>query len=284
MQYSRFIEKKRHGSLDFPIQYYHLDKSHPQYIMTAHWHKEFEFIRVLRGAFKVFLNNVEYTLKNGDILVIESGCLHRGEPLDCIYECVVFDLNMMTDKQSNAAHRFISPFLNSEAYINCILIHEDEEIALLTNTLFDTMKKKQPYYELSVYSLLFSIFACLYSENKVNTSTKPPHSPQAKTITELLDWIKNNFTDAITLKTLSELSGLNEKYLCRIFKEYTSKTIIEYINELRVENACYEISQKKKSITHAAFDSGFNDLSYFCKIFKKYKGITPNQYKKIVAQ
>ena len=143
MQYSRFIEKKRHGSLDFPIQYYHLDKSHPQYIMSAHWHKDFELIRVLKGKFKVFLNNIEYNLKEGDILLVECGCIHRGEPTDSIYECIVFDLNMLTGKQNDAAKRLISPFLASEVHIDTIVYNKNDKIASPINQLFDLMQKKR---------------------------------------------------------------------------------------------------------------------------------------------
>lgn len=77
---------------------------------------------------------------------------------------------------------------------------------------------------------------------------------------------------------LSSISGFSEKYLCRIFKEYTSKTPITYINELRIEKACNEMGINKKNITYAAYESGFNDLSYFCRTFKKYKNITPKEY------
>lgn len=69
-------------------------------------------------------------------------------------------------------------------------------------------------------------------------------------------------------------SLLCRKYLCRIFKEYTGKTVVDYINELRIDNACHEMTVKGMSVTRAAYDSGFNNLSYFCKVFKHYKGVT----------
>ena len=98
----------------------------------------------------------------------------------------------------------------------------------------------------------------------------------------MLDKIEADFDEDITLTELAELAGLNEKYLCRIFKDYTEKTIIEYIHEIRIENACYEMSVTGNNITRAAFDSGFNDLSYFSKTFKKLKGISPTEYKKSI--
>ena len=280
MKHADFFELKRHGSPDFPIQYYYVDSSNPQYIMVAHWHKEFEIIRVLEGEFRVFLNNVEYRLGAGDVLFVECGCLHRGEPDDSVYECVVFDLNMLCRNQNDAAARLISPLINSSVGISGILAKSDGEIYKTVNSLFATLCEKKQYYELETYSLLFKLFSQLYSKNTFISGATPSHSGKIDTIIQLLGWIEKNLTEAITLDMLSAFSGLNKKYLCRVFKEYTSKTVVNYINELRIENACYEISVKGKTITRAAFDSGFNDLSYFCKVFKKHKGITPREYKK----
>ena len=105
-----------------------------------------------------------------------------------------------------------------------------------------------------------------------------PQSKGLKNVTLLLDWIDSNLTEPITLSSLAKKTGLSEKYICRIFKLYTSKTVTDYINERRIERACIEMATK--SITEAAFASGFNELSYFCKLFKRYKGRTPSEYKR----
>jgi AraC-like DNA-binding protein len=67
-------------------------------------------------------------------------------------------------------------------------------------------------------------------------------------------------------------------YLCKIFKAYTGKTPSQYINSVRIENACTEMKQTDKSITQIALENGFNDISYFCKVFKKHKGISAKKY------
>ena len=79
---------------------------------------------------------------------------------------------------------------------------------------------------------------------------------------------------------MARVGNLNEKYLCRLFKNYTSMTPIEYINSLRIENACHLMIHSNFSVTDAALESGFNDSSYFTKLFKRHKGITPSEYKK----
>lgn len=53
MQYINYRENRRRGTADFPLEYYHVTASHPQYVMSFHWHVEFELIRILSGSLTV---------------------------------------------------------------------------------------------------------------------------------------------------------------------------------------------------------------------------------------
>jgi AraC-like DNA-binding protein len=123
----------------------------------------------------------------------------------------------------------------------------------------------------------------LYAEERIKLSQKHLHGNHRKeTITMLIEWIEQNYTERITLETLSEVAKIGEKYLCRFFKEYTGNTPIDYVNRLRVERACLKMAEANRNVTEAAFESGFNDISYFSKIFKRYKGMTPREYRRAV--
>ena len=69
-----------------------------------------------------------------------------------------------------------------------------------------------------------------------------------------------------------------------IFKEYTGSSPVDYLNELRIDRACFEISVNRKNATEAAYATGFNDQSYFSKVFRKYRGISPTEYKKSLTE
>ncbi len=278
MKYVDYIERKRHGSPDFPIQYYEIDSHYPQYVMVPHWHKEFELIRVTEGYFPIYLNSSEIRLAAGEVLLVPGGSLHGGDPQGCRYECLVFDLNLLRRGRKDAVEPYIAPLINTDVALDRSLAQG--EVEQTCYELFSVMKEQPAFYEMTVCGLLFRLVSQLYSGGYIHPLQRLPHNQQAKTVIGLLDWIEENFSDPITLDTLAEVSGLSAKYLCRIFKEYTGKTVIDYINELRIDNAAHEISVKGLSITRAAYDSGFNDLSYFCKVFKRYKGVTPRAYKK----
>ncbi len=274
MKYADYIERKRHGSLDFPIQHYFLDKDNPQYIMPPHWHNEFEIILVREGVLRIFLNAEEFILNKNDILLIMGGTLHIGIPENSVYECLVFDPGMLKTKASS---KYIEPFLSGHAKVINLVDKKHTEIFDVVLDLFVEMKKKAQGYDLSVISDLFRLFSLFYKNGYILYTENQPR--RVKMMAKLIDWIENNLSEQITLEKASEISGLSKKYLCRVFKEYTSKTFTQYVTELRIENACFEITTKKKSVTEAALDNGFCDPSYFCKQFKKYKGMSPKEYK-----
>ena len=281
MKYSEYIEKKIHGSMDFPIQLYKVDKNNAYYVMQAHWHKEFEIIRVISGRLDVYLNNTKYSLKDGDIIFVECGCLHRGDPKNAVYECLVFDLGMLRRQQQDTTYKFISPIVNGELGVNCLLTKDNSLLYSVTCSLFETMKNPSNYFELDVYALLFKLFCELYKNGFVINTTKMQKGHQINTISRIIEYIDENYTENISLNDIAVFIGLSEKYICRIFKEYTSKTIIEYINEIRIDNACHDMIYNNKTVTQAAFDNGFNDLSYFSKVFKSSKHQTPSNYVKL---
>lgn len=267
MQYSELFENKKHGTPDFPIEYYHIDKSHPAYVMKAHWHNELELIRVISGELAVYLNNTRYDLTAGGCLLVEGGCLKRADPTACVYECLVFDAVMLDGHLGNISE---CEFVN-------LIAPGDGVIIATVDRLFSSVSSAGEFYELEVRGLLYKLFYNLYTLGYVRKRGNAYLTKGVRTVVSILEWIENHITEPITLSRISEFSGVSEKYLCRIFKEHTSRTVMEYVNESRIEHACAVMVSL--SVTDAAFSSGFNDLSYFSKTFKKYKGVTPSEYK-----
>ena len=92
MSYLDYQEQKTRGTFDFPIEFHHVDKSHPRYQMPFHWHIDYELLRVVSGHLSLSLNEDTYSLSAGDTALIQDGVLHGGTPTDCVYECIDLDL------------------------------------------------------------------------------------------------------------------------------------------------------------------------------------------------
>lgn len=278
MKYAEYKEDKKHGSADFPLQYYFVDDSHPQYVMPLHWHREFEVLRVLEGSLSLYINNTQHTLTAGDVAVIPSGALHRGDPYVCTYDCAVFDFDMISGFKVGVIGDMIRQLSSSEIDLSVIGANERGIIY----ELLDTVSSQNDYYELKAAALVTELAHMLYSIGAVRQSSgeKERFVHRRAVMTLLIDKIEKEYTHKITLESLASIAQINEKYLCRFFKEFTGQTPIDYINRLRIDRACYEMSVNNLNVTEAVYECGFNELSYFSKIFKKYKGISPGVYRK----
>lgn len=281
MKFIDYKENKTHGTKGFPLEYYFVDENYPQYVMPLHWHSEFEVLRVISGNLALYLNNEVYALAAGDVIMIPPGTLHRGEPMNCVYECAVFDLHMASGYNAARISEFIRPIISSDAVVDPIC----PAAVAVGARILDAVRARERYYELEVAALSGEMICLMYRTGGVlaeqGADKRIVHRRALMTL--LIDKIEKEYTSKITLTDLAEIAGMNEKYLCRFFKSFTGQTPIDYINSLRIDRACFDMTVNKMSVTDAAYECGFNELSYFSKTFKRYKGVTPGKYKQSYA-
>lgn len=98
------------------------------------------------------------------------------------------------------------------------------------------------------------------------------------TVKKAVDYIQFYLDHPLTLEEIAETIQVNPTLLSRKFKEETKMNVIEYIHDLRIENAKLYLSKGNYSITEIAFMVGFNDANYFSRVFKKVTSLTPSQY------
>lgn len=100
-------------------------------------------------------------------------------------------------------------------------------------------------------------------------------------VSEIISIINSEYSDPnLSLNKISEKIYLSPAYICVLFKEVTNKTIVQYINEFRIEKSLELLRQNKYRIKDIATMVGFEDSNYFSKIFRKIKGISPTDYRK----
>ncbi len=282
MQYINYHENLQRGTEDFPIEFYHMTSAHPRYHMTLHWHTEFEFVRVLCGNLLLTINEQGIPLAEGMVAFVPSGFLHSYTPEEsCIYDVVVLDTNMLTNK-SCSGRKLIRKVINHELGLQMSFDQNQADICNIIWSLFNAISIKPEGYELVVQGALYQFFGVAISKGYQETASSytPRFSKRMKQLKQALELIETSYSSALTLKELSASAQMTPKYFCKFFQEMTHRTPIDYLNYYRIEQACYLLSTTNQSVTEVAYNTGFNDLSYFIKIFKRYKGITPKQYVK----
>jgi two-component system, response regulator YesN len=96
------------------------------------------------------------------------------------------------------------------------------------------------------------------------------------------EYIADHFDKAITLEEVAEVVNLSPQYFSKIFKERAECSFIDYLTELRVERAKELIRSKQKSVKEVCFHVGYKDPNYFSRVFKKYTGISPSDYRQSI--
>lgn len=278
MRLDDFKERKRHGTDDFPVQYYFVNSAHEQYVMPLHWHTELEVVRIVSGRLTLYVNNSEYDMSGGDVAIVSSGALHRAEPYECVYECAVFDISVASGYGGRRVFDMMRPIISSDTEISVSCPYAKDVIC----ELIDALARGEDYYELRVSSLITELVRTLYLAGAIEPMRADGGrgSNRRAAIALLIDKIEKEYSHRLSLCELAATVGMNEKYMCRIFKEFTGMTPLDYANRVRIDRACHNMTVNRMNVTEAAFECGFNELSYFSKVFKKYKGMSPGQYRR----
>ena len=267
MDCSEFHEDMRRGTADFPVEWYYVDEAHPRYQMPFHWHLDYELIHVRSGRFTLFLNGRRLVLGAGDSAWITGGVIHGGMPEDCLYECVVFDQSVLTLPSGETAGSSFSG-----------LLPQGSALARQAGALCAEMEEKRRGSTWAVLGLIWQMLGLLQRQ-------EPACVPSVQERQELL-WLKrvliylrSHYGETLTLTELAGVADLSPRYFCRAFKAMTGRTPIDYLLYYRVERAGERLQLTDESITDIAFACGFNDVSYFSRIFKRYKGVSPSAHR-----
>lgn len=293
-----FHETTQHGTPDFPVEYFYVDPSHPRYQMSFHWHKEWELIHVLDGTFTVHADNMIYTAHKGDTLLIRDGMLHGGTPENCVYGCFLFDLHGLF-RNLDMVKKYLRPIYRRQLLPDIFFSADTApEIRKIVSELTECFHARQNIgqhngkstaisddtnpLELIVISSISRLFSYILQNRAYSMSPKEAMDDTHKIdlIKTVLEYIELHYASPISLEELAGVSGLNPKYFCRFFRSITHQTPMGYVNMYRIEKAAQMLQNTRLPITDICMECGFNDSSNFIKVFRKYKGTTPNHYRR----
>ena len=279
MDYLSNHERKKRGTDSFPLDLYNVSYGHPRYDMPYHWHKEIEFVLVYSGEFHASLDGVEYTLSAGDGLYIGSGVIHGGTPSDCVYDCIVFDRDTLLF-QSEIVRKTIKD-IEGRGRISPYFKNGTGQSNEYIKDLFSAAAGRDEGHEMRAMAALLGFYGASIAEGRLALGERDELVlERLKRLRLALDYIEENYKAHITLEDIARCSGYSPKYFCRYFYQAVHKTPIEYLNFYRIERACFILDTEGCSVGDAAYRCGFNDLGYFIRTFKKFKGITPKKYNK----
>ena len=112
------------------------------------------------------------------------------------------------------------------------------------------------------------------------SSESPIDTPLSRTTVKIINHIDEKYYEDISLLALSERFKISKSYIARLFKRELHTTSSEYLNRVRIANACRLLNFSNMSVGEISGAVGFREQYYFARIFKKLTGVTPTEYRK----
>lgn len=285
-----YNENKTHTPEDFPYNTYLCSIPLDFKSVRPHWHSEIEIIVIKKGTGTVYVNLTKYTVKSGDVLFVFPEQLHSIEQLDensMEYENIIFKKGLLKSSGYDLCnHDYITPLFSGALNFNPIVdkncSYHSELLHIIENV--DNLCNIKPHgYQLAIKGYLFQIIFLLISGTASNKITKPSPGINQKSLDKIkmiLTYISEHYQEMLTIEDMANYCLYSKSNFMKFFKEAFGMSFITYLNDYRLEIAANELITSSDNIIDIAIRTGFENLSYFNRSFKKKYGITPGKYRK----
>ena len=258
--------------------------------MNNHWHyhSEIEFICFKSGNGTQFIGDSIQRFQAGDVVLIGPFLPHYWRFDDVYFEegseacadvsVVHFNENFWgTDFLNLPENKLIKSTLERSKRGIQINGNAKYQIADLFSTL---LKDDSPNKIILLMEALTVAAQCRHQQLSSLAFNYNFEDLDKDRINSIYDYSLKNFKNAIKLDEIAAIANVSPNSFCRFFKSRTSKTYTQFINEIRIGNACKLLIENQINVKQVCFESGFNNFASFHKFFKAITGKSPLIYQK----
>lgn len=254
---------------NFPIKV----RKYTNHILLPHWHEHIELLYLIDGQAEFSCNTKTIEAHSGETIVVNSNELHSfhsGRPIE--YICILVN-PIIFEKVSNK-----NIILESK-------IHQDEFITDSFTRIYKAYESNNACANMIIMGEIYLLMAYLSERHTAALLSEIEYVNRInrmKKVNSLLDYIHENYKYPITTSDLALKWYISESHLCKIFKNAAGVSLLEYINRFRIDKAAVLLKNTDEDISKIAQNVGFENLNYFDRIFKKYKGMSPGKYRSAI--
>jgi len=222
-----FYETHSLADAGFPI-IFHYDIMSMHTPFLAHWHENIKIIYCTDGEMLINSDLEAYTVKKGEIAIINSGMVHTfiSTNVTCGYYCLIIDISLCDMYGIDI----------SETKFNQVIKNEDS--IKIFDEIVQELSERRVKYKTAVVALCLKLLTefCRY-EIKEHIKNNFANLKAINMVKIAINYIKSNFENKITVSDICTHTGYSKYHFCGTFHEITEKTVVEYINLVRCLNA-----------------------------------------------
>ncbi len=270
----------------FPVNVFNTDVQ----VFPPHWHERIEIVYVLGEELKIGVNNSVYTLHKRDILIVGMGEVHYFlmQPQKCDRIIVHFELSLFGSlANSISGRRLLNPLIPfcPDNELSAFSIHAFFERIILAIQQETQHKEKGFQFILGarLYELAAGIIRYIPNE-KLCAAEMNKQMKKLQLLEQVAQYVDRNLYREITLEEVSKHVNFSMYHFTRFFKDTTGMTFWQYLNNYKVSKAANYLINTTDTISEIAFNSGFNSIKTFNRVFKQIKGCSPSEFKKAIFE
>lgn len=266
----------------------HSDSMCYKELIGAHYHSTWELDYIKQGYGTHTFNDYSEPCKEGEVILLPSNIVHQ------------WNIDPQSVSTNNDRVETFSLFFEPDVVLSRLKVFPElsSTIAILQNTKqpieiygesavkiqqwLIEMSKGDLQHQLPLFIQIISEISETSFKRMILTETTHQHNPHVKgIIRKVYQYILDNYARHITLDEVASSVCMNKSSFCTFFKKHYTQSFFYVLNEHRINVACLLLAEEPpKDITEISIASGFNDVPYFHRTFKKYKGCSPNEYRK----
>ena len=282
---------ERHQLIDYPSIDFQLYITKGKHIddVPLHTHDCTELTIVTGGSATHLIEDKEYTIKKGDVLVVIPDFSHANTNVDGLeHYNFLFDLNklLIMDKELKSLAGFETFFITKPYYryhhhfVSTMVLTEEQFsfVKTLCDLMYNEFTQKKGGYKVTVKAYFLTLIAYISSTYMPEQDSDTLRFQQ---IIQTANYIEENYDKKISVPELAQMAYLSVRQYTRIFTQVIGLPPIEYLIDCRLNNACFLIKNSSKTITEIAETCGFTDKSAFSRMFRKKLKISPSEYRSL---
>ena len=264
-----------------PFMLYEYVQIRPDKQIDLHSQKSWELDYILVGSGRRVIGNWEESFSEGEVVLVPPDIPHcwyfDGERLDAEGRIVNITLifnDLILDRLLSAFPALkgaVSILQEQDAARKYHGAARDNIAAILTGMRFESEEERAASF-LRLLTLL------VRQQDSRPMGTWRRVDPVEQRMMQVRTYVSCNATREITLQEIAAHVGMNVSAFCTFFKRQTGQTFSEYLNRHRMDIACHLLKEGKLYVSEVCFASGFNNPSYFSRLFKKMFGVPPSTY------